>query len=219
MLRAQARLAAAATGGGGGGAQQQQQAGTDACADIAKALRLEPWLPSAYHWRGVALLALQDVAGAHAEFDKAISIEQPVQACTLFRRGAAAEMLGSCAPAIKDLSCAIELLGTGGGGGGGEELEPTRRVDCLAARRLAFLGLAGATGDQVAAAQADDDLADILRLEPDYVAGQLAAGADNTWSAGRLRTICPASAAARRRYCEMLLQQASGGGGGGGGGG
>ena len=74
-----------------------------------------------------------------------------------------------------------------------------------------------------------------MRLEPDYVAGQLDAGAvrlqqsaasffffflglaaaltaalsrpvqDNAWSAGRLRQLCPISAPARRRYCEMLL--------------
>lgn len=118
------------------------------------------------------MLRLNDFKGAHIEFDKAASIEQPVQACTLYRRGAmllhighassstaaqsrnhststsgaAAELLGSYDSAVADISSAIELLATNAT----EEFEPTSRVECLAARRMAQLGL-GDSGDEAAA--------------------------------------------------------------------
>ena len=44
-------------------------------------------------------------------------------------------------------------------------IEPASRVDCLAARRLALLALATA-GDATAAAQADDDLAEVSEALP-----------------------------------------------------
>jgi hypothetical protein len=82
---------------------------------VEAALRIEPWAPAAYHWRGVARQGLaelaarsaarsdehrgvfvREVAAAHADFGKAIKVQSPVEPGSLYRRGAAAEMLGWC---------------------------------------------------------------------------------------------------------------------------